>query len=163
MRTMATNYLQFSDVLELTSPRQGSWLVKYLAIIDCDESTYDPPNEDSRILRDLKAEAEELGAPEAYVPIYDCWADGLSGPLWSFTQHGHLHVYSEERAELSGFACLVRLFLLRFGIKEPFCLQWAELCDKMRRDEFGGGAMVVFPHEIRWLSTAAWIQEQLSG
>ena len=59
-------------------------------------------------------------------------------------------------------AILLHEWMLAFDIKErPVSFQFAEICDKPRCDEFGGGAVVVTHDGIEFLHTATWARGRM--
>lgn len=49
----------------------------------------------------------------------------------------------------------------RFGIEQPYSIEYADMCDRPRTDAFGGGALVVTPKEIHHQTTYNWINEKI--
>ncbi len=59
-------------------------------------------------------------------------------------------------------AILLHEWMLAFDIEEPVAFQFAEICDKPRPDEFGGGAVVVSQAGIEFLHTHSWAEQTIN-
>jgi len=54
-----------------------------------------------------------------------------------------LWIWAEESGFVDNVAWLIRHFLARFRPRDHVVFEWAYFCDKLRLDEFGGGACLV--------------------
>lgn len=75
---------------------------------------------------------------------------------WELEYHDkktNLWLYSEDGCDLEELEKFVRAFLCKFRPTGSFMMTWAEICDKSRVAEFGGGWMVVTANETRYGNT----------
>jgi hypothetical protein len=171
---MADNYLQFSEVMPKLKKREEAWLkaqLQHVAVFGEKEYTIDPEPErwfdghpdlagivpaelaksdpdwyGMRFLRDKKdydPDCDLLGFQYAF--------DGPEMPRRRNDRWGrHLWLYADENGNPDNVAHLVHKFLKQFRPNECWSLTWATTCSKPRVGEFGGGAIFVTAHEIRW-------------
>jgi len=88
--------------------------------------------------------------------------ENISTDLW---KRGRVfHIYSlESAADLEEAADLAHVFLKRFRPKSVIGFEFSMRCSRPRPGEFGGGAVYITNSHIAYMSTADWLQEQISG
>ena len=73
-------------------------------------------------------------------------------------------VYAEECGDIGALVEIVAAYQKRFHLTEPWVLTWADWCDKLRVDEFSGGAVAVLKGTVKWIHPSqladAWIKKQ---
>ena len=167
---MANSHLLMSCGLVVKTPEQKKWLEKYIPLIGCAEELFhadDDEDDEYPLLTELKEEAEKVGGLYLCDEIQECLYQDEPGPELSIeAEEGqeYLWVHSDEGIPtLSSLVSLLRIFYLKFDIDVPFAMQWAEICDRPRLDEFGGGAVVVSKNNAKWMSTGTWVKDVLNG
>jgi hypothetical protein len=116
------------------------------------------------VLNDVDLDAEHPGMPVALAKTLI--EEGSSSFGFQADRHDDTHVWIHDDAgdgNSEDAARFTQWILQTFFADEDFkaSFQWAETCDKPRFDSFGGGACVIDKNNIKWLSTASWIQENL--
>ena len=76
-------------------------------------------------------------------------------------QGDHLWVYAEEAGLVDNVIWLLRQFIATFRPKDHVIFTWSYTCDKMRVDEFGGGAALVTKNEAVIFHPDALAQQYL--
>jgi len=163
---MADNFSLMSAALHLVTPEERTWIEKYLPLVKCDAD-----DETGSLLIELKQEAEALGMLDAWDEVQECWKQDLRCPECDFEKYRDgeskqplwlLWIHSEDGyGSLSGLMNLIVIWMRKFQVKEPFKLQWADICSKPRLDEFGGGAVVITTQGIFWMNTAEWVDKKI--
>ncbi len=135
---MANTYTQFSFAVPLDNEDQIAWARRAVAYLH--DHAEDAP----------WAEGDEL----AVVLPDDDWvgfaADVDDDGLW---------IYAEETGQPEHVVPLVQEFLRRFRPDGFVGFEWADHSSKPLIDGFGGGACLVSPDTVRWLSTSKWLSE----
>lgn len=135
---MADNYLQFSFEIE-TTQEQREWMDKRMV------SMFDTP-----ILDD--------DGNELFSDYYD------SGRSWQLEHYNTSTViYAEECGNTEHLVDFLQMYIREWNIDEPIGVEWAMTCSKMRPNEFGGGACVVWKDHVQWLGTSDWIFRVANG
>ena len=112
---MANNYLQFSAMLESTSPEEHKWMERYIEIANKWAELDDDFRDDPRY-------------PDFGNELYP--SEGL-------------HIYAEDYGNVDSVAIFVQSFLNRWRPDGEFFMGYAWTCSKMRVGEFGGGRIKV--------------------
>lgn len=68
--------------------------------------------------------------------------------------------HADEYGDVEAVATMVHAFLGKFRINDCFSLTWASRCQNPRIGEFGGGAMFVTAHEVKFHNAYQWVFEQ---
>lgn len=68
--------------------------------------------------------------------------------------------HADEYGDVEAVATVVQAFLGKFRINDCFSLTWACWCSKPRVGEFGGGAMFVTAHEVKFHNSYQWVLEK---
>jgi hypothetical protein len=147
---MANNYLQFSATQPVRNKDELIWLqdlcerVNNLAAGEAPSLAFDPGvNAAVRINK-------RFG--ESYV-------DGV------LSENGKgVWFFSEQGIDPLLVAAIIHEFYKqkRPKGKDVFVLYWAEYCDKLRENDFGGGAVVVTKDNIFPMTTGAWVEKKLN-
>lgn len=144
---MANNYLQFSEGIERLSKAEHDWIEETLAGAWLDQGAPPP------------SLAQELQAAGIDLAEFD--PDDWPGFEWDLPPGSDtVWLYSEEGGDVERLASFVRAFLHRFRPDESFSLTWSETCSKLRRGEFGGGAVFVTANAVQIWSAHSWVQQQ---
>ena len=90
------------------------------------------------------------------------WGDLENGAPCTFEWYredkdGQLILIMEEGGDLEVLASTLQEFLKEFDPKGILSFSWADLCDKMRPGEFGGGACVITSRYQKWMNTYQWM------
>ena len=68
---------------------------------------------------------------------------------------------SGQGGDLASLMDTVASWQRKNKIMEPFAVEWANTCSKMRTDGFGGGAVLAYRGCVRWQSTSDWVFKQV--
>lgn len=148
---MANNYLQFSGILTHLTIDEERWLRH--ALRDAVESVSDVGGayDEDKVQALLAAEPWRDEDHEEYAPDFQ----------FNFGQDkedgSYLHVYAEESGSAWAVAQLAHAFLKQFRPTGIWAMNWATTCDKMRVDNFGGGAVVATAKEARAFDSYVWV------
>ena len=66
-----------------------------------------------------------------------------------------------ENGGLDAVCAFIQHLLQKYSSTEPVTLEWSHDCSKPRTDAYGGGAAIITATEIKTMSTAQWIQENI--
>ncbi len=140
---MADYYTNFSLVLKLANETEQAYAL------------------DLAHKASLAQQGDELPAdfPKELVDMIEDWhfemeADnsGTTHGLWLHSMYGGVDA-----------ACAVIQHLLqKFDPKSYVTFEWSHDCSKPRVDAYGGGAAIITAQEIKSMSTAAWLNEQIA-
>ena len=86
---------------------------------------------------------------------------GYLGFEWEYTDKHDLWLYADSNGEIDHVATLVQEFIIEHRPSYVFTLQWAETCSKPMLGSFGGGAIIVTRHDVHWLGTHQWLEENI--
>ena len=78
----------------------------------------------------------------------------------SATKHG-LWLHSMYGG-VDAVCVFIQHLLRKFDQKGYVTFEWSHDCSKPRVDAYGGGAAVITAQEIKSMSTAAWLNEQIA-
>ncbi len=71
-------------------------------------------------------------------------------------------IHDDESANVDGLIELLQEWMGEVGGELPIHFEWANTCSKPRLDEFGGGAVVIWPDgEVEWVNTTQWVSERV--
>lgn len=158
---MANNYTQFSGTLQTgTSEEEVRWIESQLHIavedgaigarIDNAES-----DGDEEVWAEIR---KELGY-EWDVPGI-CLQTETPGFSHEYDAAGELVICTEESGNVDAVAAFVQAYLRRWAPGCCFALTFADVCDKPRTGEFGGGAIFVTKDAVEAWSAHAWVREK---
>lgn len=136
---MADFWTQAAFALDLGTPEACDTFLSLAALLDVHDPDEPLPDE----LRAVLGDELDLG------PLAETAGDGATTAFVSAGTH-----FAPE--------LLVRVLqhlMCTHGIEGPFGFEWALTCSKPRLDGFGGGAVLIWPDRVRWLSTARWLDE----
>lgn len=148
---MANNYIQFSEILEGLNGEEAKW-IEALAGLGNKFDAEEHFNADGTGKTELGKIAKELwGEEDTYI---SCKAQDEGDDVWA------VWFYSEEGNDPYPVGQVVQQFIKKFrpGSGLVWGFQWAEYCDKLRIDEFGGGALVVSEGRIISENTFAMLE-----
>lgn len=156
---MANNYTQFAERINLLNPvEEKEWVTK---VVNATADIF-------RSEAELKEFLELEGIPTKDLEFLHSWPffeiefcrDGGEGGT------EYLHICADDDGDLMHAQAFVTGYLKKFQPDLMFVLQWADVCDKPRAGEFGGGAMVITASDYRMMSTetlAIQLQDQLKA
>jgi hypothetical protein len=145
---MANNYTMASFKLKMTED-QAQWI---MAAVECADDNFGPRGDKAPV------------PPEYATFIERLCADGLEHSGCEHLQYddGGLWIAGMESFNPEYVAILLHESMSAFNVNEPVSFAFAEICDKPRLDEFGGGAAVVSHAGIEWLHTASWVEQTIN-
>ena len=98
------------------------------------------------------------GFPEPLKDAIEDWyfetaADGSDGKhgLWLHSMYG----------AVDAVCAFIQHLLQKLDPKRYVTFEWSHDCSKPRTDAYGGGAAVITAKEIKTMSTAGWLNEQI--
>ncbi len=109
----------------------------------------------------LAQQGDELPAdfPKALVNMIEDWhfetvADdsGTKHGLWLHSMYGGV----------DAVCVFIQHLLQKFDSKSYVTFEWSHDCSKPRVDAYGGGAAFITAQEIKTMSTATWLSEQIA-
>jgi hypothetical protein len=168
---MANNYLNFSEIVADLNREEEDWLLGQLATV---RVFGDREYAEDQVPDELDpCEADWIGC-RAYRDVSDCaeYAKdvGMEGPGFEYsfaddhdTPDGwrrHMWIRAEEWGYVDGVAQLMRKFLKEFRPDQCWSLTYATTCSKPRIGEFGGGAVFVTAHEIKWQNAYEFVKQE---
>jgi hypothetical protein len=137
---MADNYLEFSETIDDVTPEEATWI---------DQQLSEDPN---------------AGCPVFLTDYEDRDPDDTDcGFTYSFEEDDgkrRFWVRSDGCGNVNHVVHLIQKCLKRFRPDQCWSLTYANTCSKPRRGEFGGGAVFVTAHEIRWNDGYDFVEEQ---
>ena len=93
-------------------------------------------------------------------------SDDFSGGFYFEDEpDGEVIVVGEECGDLEHLATVLQAYL-KAHRDDPTCptkvaVEWANTCDKLRVDNFSGGAFVISADNEHWLNTSDWVAEMM--
>lgn len=159
---MANNYLQFSETLDNLTLKEVEWIRSQLATVrEVDGILYDedkelpdgrnPTYEGLRFLYGIDKRKWNVDDPE-WLGFQYQFMDGDT-TFW---------VYGEESGNPDAVALFMQKFLKTWRPNDAWGFAYAETCSKMRRGEFGGGAVFVTARSVRYINAGGWLSRQLA-
>jgi len=109
----------------------------------------------------LAQQGDELPTdfPKELVDMVEDWhfemeADnsGITHGLWLHSMYGGV----------DAVCAFIQHLLQKFDPKSYVTFEWSHDCSKPRVDAYGGGAAFITAQEIKTMSTAAWLNEQIA-
>lgn len=97
----------------------------------------------------LKAALEAKDESEGPCCSYEIPESDKADAVW---------VYAEECGNIDVLVGLVAEYQKQFHLAEPWVLTWADWCEKMRVDEFSGGAVAVYRGKVKWCIPSQFAQ-----
>ena len=140
---MADYYTNFSMVLSLANQTEQAYAL------------------DLAHKASLAQQGDELPAdfPKALANMIEDWQFETE-PDNSGTGHGlWLHSMNGGQDAVCGF---IQHLLLKFDPQGRVTFEWSHDCSKPRVDAYGGGAAFITAKEIKSMSTAAWLSDQIA-
>lgn len=146
---MSNNYVQFSGSITHLTADEERWLRHALRDIFPELTGGD----DADRIKELVAAEPWRDEDDVDLQVdfqFDFGSDKDDG--------SYLHVYAEESGSAWAAAQLAHAFLKQFRPTEIWSMNWSTTCDKMRVDNFGGGAVVATAKEVRTLNSYVWVE-----
>jgi len=97
--------------------------------------------------------------PEALAPVIEDWQFEVDADS-SADNHG-LWLHSTYGG-VDAACAFIQHLLQKFDPQGKVSFEWSHDCSKPRVDAYGGGAAVITAQEIKTMSTAAWLNEQIA-
>jgi hypothetical protein len=160
---MANNYLQFSEVIDNLTPEEEQWWkdqFKVVYIVDGQElEDYALPEDAEwvgcRGYRDFDEGQDDL---DLVGFDYEFIGPPAGGEAENETRY--IWFYADEFGYVERLGHLVKKFLAKFHPNDYWSLTYANTCSKLRRGEFGGGAIFVTATAIKWNDAYNWVESQ---
>lgn len=73
----------------------------------------------------------------------------------------YLWIYSEEYPNIDSLVSIIYSVMKYYNSNKYVSFEYANTCNKLRLDGFGGGAIFIARSGIKYYSTYGWIQEQI--
>lgn len=149
---IANNYIQFSEMIEMCTPEERTWLE---GIPDRGDFEDNPDIEEDwekhfgAALIDYGLDIADVNDTLDYFPSFDFKLES-DGGWW---------IYAEESGDVCHVGCVVQAFIKKFRPDFIFKLTWADYCSKLRLGEFSGGCLVVSKDEIVFRSAYSMADE----
>lgn len=135
---MANNYLQYSSALKFDTDAEKKWLSKFLPLLT--EAVEEVKGPDA-LWQELARDAEVGGAMESYRLVRQFVREEECYQAYDLEDgDDYFWLYAEEGGSPELVLAFVHIFMAHFQKEGYFELTWAAWCDKLRIDEFGGGA-----------------------
>ena len=138
MRSMANNYRQFSEELNLKTPEEVEWAKKRLSEL--------------RRSVDRIAAVEVLEGDEAE----DLHRSESKADFEFSFDTNSVVMFAEENGSVDDIASFVEEYLRTFDPTGCWSLTWADHCSKPRPGEFGGGAAFITASGTKWIDSGGW-------
>jgi hypothetical protein len=140
---MADYYTNFSMVLKLANEAEQAYAL------------------DLAHTASLAQQGDELAAdlPKALVGMIEDWQFETDADN-SGTEHG-LWLHSIDGG-VDAVCAFIQHLLQKFDPQGRASFEWSHDCSKPRVDAYGGGAAFITAQEIKTMSTAAWLNAQIS-
>lgn len=136
---MNITYLQFSQVIPNLTDAEVAWLMKYV------EHRH----------RGLSIDGSEHDFDD------DVLFPNFGFKIQRSVEWGqYAWFYSSQNADISQVAEMVQEYLKAHRPDGCFSLTWAEYTDKLRPDQFDGGAIFVTADDIKTFHAGEWVREQ---
>ena len=97
--------------------------------------------------------------PKALVDTIEDWQFETDADTSGNTHGLWLHSMNGGVDAVCGF---IQHLLQKFDPKSHVTFEWSHDCSKPRVDAYGGGAAFITAKEIKTMSTAAWLNEQIA-
>jgi hypothetical protein len=140
---MADYFTNFSIVIKLANEAEQAYaldLVHNVSLVQQgDEVPPDFPKDLVDVIEDWQFET-------------DADTSGTGHGLWLHSMSGGVDAVCE----------FIQHLLQKFDPHGRVTFEWSHDCSKPRVDAYGGGAAVITAQEIKSMSTAAWINEQIA-
>ncbi len=150
---MAEYFTQWSTELEIKSEEERAWLDEVLSLNLEDMEDEDEDFDQYQVMADVK---KNLG-----FQLTEDDFDIGSFPGFEFrVSKENLWAYSEDDGNLDVLSRIVQAFFKKFRPDGFFYVTWANTCNKMRVNEFNGGAMVVTAETIKFFNVTDFVREQ---
>jgi hypothetical protein len=153
---VANNYIQFAGEFHIRSLEEHTWFRHALRDVEAEVFDVDGNVVEAKVKALLDAEPwRDAECDDEYGPDFQFTFDvAVPNPADGF---GRLFVYAEECGSAWAAGQLAHAFLKKFRPTEFWSVEWAETCDKMRTDNFGGGAVVATAKEVRISNSTNWV------
>jgi hypothetical protein len=153
-RTMASNYLEFSERIDNLSPAEKEWIDALPSAIEYEDNPdfHDEKEWEGALVDKLASIG--IDVDNDVIDTLDMF------PYFNYEiEQGGWWIYAEESAYLDHIAYVVQAFIKKFRPDYIFKLCWAEYCDKPRVGEFGGGWLAISKDEVVYGNTYAAVDE----
>jgi hypothetical protein len=149
---MIINYAQFAGKFTHLTADEERWLLH--ALRDVSVQLAGDKNEET--IKKLIADEPWRNKNDPYLaPNFQYYFD------YDEENKNCLHIYSKAYGNPWAAGQLARAFLKTFRPTAIWAISWSPTIDKLRNDEFSGGAIVATAKEIRALNIAGWIQHMM--
>jgi len=150
---MANNYLQFSFALKLKSKKEKAWCLDHLTFLskiheECDRMQIDP------------TEHPRSDEYEKFIEDYNLYGDEDDLSFRCDVKDGAVYIDSGESGDADHAAIFAQKFLASFDSDDGIGFSYSVTCDKLRVDEFGGGAFFITKDEMKHINVYDWIDER---
>jgi hypothetical protein len=132
---MSNNYVFFSKEIELCTPEERAWFKRILG---------EPENE---TLEDWDRYMADTFS--SYTPHDEYESLDINHEFYPES----ILIYSEGFGNADLVVNILHVFLRTFSPQDDLTFEWAYTCDKMRPEEFGGGACYITADNIRCIVT----------
>lgn len=144
---MANNYLQFSTLIPDLNLSEKKWFDHVQGAIGAfvdDELSLDSAKDRMKFSSKFGAEALEIATGMEL-------DDGLGFDM-SLGDDKDIWIRAEENGDPEQVATFIQFFLKKFRPNTSHCFSWAEWCDKLRVNEFGGGSVLITTEWMEWVN-----------
>ena len=150
---MANHYVQFSVAFRIQNDEERKWCDGHLSLADrifksCDEHAMEM--EEHPMFQELEQLVADYKLEEYDEHI------GFDFEI----RHGEIFIFAEESGNPDNAALFVQKFLQKFDQKSGVGFSYCTSCDKMRPNEFGGGAFFVTADEIKHIDVFQWVDDR---
>ena len=112
---------------------------------------------DKETIDELEKRLEHFSSTEQEEKDWDQWLYGIEYSKEDVA----MWIYSEEGGNIDLLADIIADLQTDLDLEEPWAFSWANTCSKMRVDEFGGGACVIYKGEVFSVSTGLWAERKI--
>jgi hypothetical protein len=140
---MADYYTNFSVVLKLANETEQSYALDLAHKASLAQQGDELPDDFPKTLVDMIEDWQ-------FETVADDPATGHG--LWLHSMNGGV----------DAVCAFIQHLLQKFDPKSHATFEWSHDCSKPRVDAYGGGAAFITAQEIKTMSTAAWLNEQIA-
>ena len=76
-------------------------------------------------------------------------------------ENEYLWIYSKEYPNIDSLVSIIQSVMKHYNSKKYISFEYANTCNKLRTDGFGGGAAFINSSEVKFFDTGNWIREQI--
>lgn len=151
---MANNYLQFSLSFKLKNGKEKAWCNDHLGLMEkihdeCDKFNIDP------------SEHPRSDEYNKFLEDYDLMGDESGLDINWYINDDVMYIDSGyESGNADHAAIFVQKFLALFDKDSGIGFCYSTTCDKLRVDQFGGGAFFVTAEQIKHIDSYQWLEDR---